>query len=85
MEAPFEFEVERYDEVEGKTEILHGVLFAEDYVEAAKKVEGYFEQELITMKLFANEESPVYIFEDTQNEAFHGLYKVVDFKEWVTR
>lgn len=84
MVAPFEFEVERYDEAEKKTETLHGVLFAEDYAEAAKKIEEYFKNELVSMKLFAGEESPVYIFEDTQEEMWHGLY-AVDFKEWVTR
>ena len=84
MEAPFEFEVEHYDEVNKKVELLHGVLFAENYVEATEKVDKYFGENLISMKLFANEESPVYIFENTKQELWHGLYEV-DFKEWVTR
>lgn len=84
MVAPYEFEVERYDEEEKKTETLHGVLFADCYAEAADKLEKYFCNELVSMKLFANEESSVYIFEDTQEEMWHGLYEV-DFKEWVTR
>ncbi len=84
MEAPYEFEVERYDEVEKRTETLHGVLFANCYADAADKLDSYFKTELVSMKIFANEESPVYIFEDTQEELWHGLYEV-DFKEWVTR
>ena len=84
MVAPYEFEVERYDEDEKKTETLHGVLFADCYADAADKLDSYFKTELVSMKIFANEESPVYIFEDTQAELWHGLYEV-DFKEWVTR
>ena len=84
MEAPYEFEVKYYDEVNDKVEFLHGVLFADCYADAADKLDGYFKTELISMKIFANEESPVYIFEDTQKEYFHGLYEV-DFKEWVTK
>ena len=83
MVAPYEFEVERYDEAEKKTETLHGVLFADCYADAADKLDSYFKTELVSMKIFANEESPVYIFEDTNEKMWHGLYKV-NFKEWAT-
>lgn len=83
MEAPYEFEVETYEDQE-KIEKVHGVLFANSYGEAADKLASYFQGELKTMRIFENEESPVYIFEDTQEELWHGLYEV-DFKEWVTK
>ena len=82
MTAPYEFEVKIFDSEEGATE-EHGVLFAESYAEAADIINRYYKDELVEMRIYENEESPVYVFENTQNEMWHGLYEL-DFKEWVT-
>ena len=75
---PFEYEVE----VGYKNEKCHGITFAKDYGKAAKNIESYYGDELVTMKLFCMEEQSIYEFEETQSEWNHGVYKIEKFSKY---
>lgn len=73
---PVEFKVHVWNDVKGIEEINHGVTFADDYSEAAGKVDAYFGSDLISMQLFMLEESSCYIFENSEEELWHGMFKI---------
>lgn len=75
---PFEYEVE----VSYENTKYHGVTFAKNYGKAAKNIENYYGDELVTIKLFCMEEQSVYEFEETQGEYSHGVYKIEKFSKY---
>lgn len=75
---PFEYEVE----VSYENTKYHGVTFAKNYGKAAKNIENYYGDELVTMKLFCMEEQSVYEFEETQSEWNHSIYKIEKFSKY---
>lgn len=74
----FKYEVE----VNYENTKYHGVTFAKDYGKAAKNIESYYGDELVTMKLFCMEEQSIYEFEETQDEYSHGVYKIEKFSKY---
>lgn len=67
---PIEYKAEVY--YDGKSEIVHGITFAESFTEGMKKVEDYYGDELNTITLYILEEDSCYEIELNAKE---GLLK----------
>lgn len=72
---PVEFKVKFWDDIAGKEETSHGVTIAENWAEAMTNIESYFGSDLISAQLFMLDEGSCYIFEDSNNELFHGMFR----------
>ena len=66
---------------EGGIKKGHGVVFAESYAEAAQRLEKYYDN-IVDIKLFMNDKSYIYEFEETVDRLWHGLFKIKEFSEW---
>lgn len=73
---PVEYEAMVWNEDEDKSEILHGITFGESYTNAMSNIEKYYGDEIISIKMFMNEENFIYEFEKTTDEDDHGWFKV---------
>ena len=73
---PVEFKVISWNDITEKEETNHGVTFAENWAEAMANVESYFGSDLISVRLFMLEEGNCYIFENSNEELFHGMFRI---------
>ncbi len=62
MTYPAEYEVEFYNEIEGKMEYIKGVTMAESFTDAMQKIENYYGDELNKVTITLLEEAEVYEF-----------------------
>jgi len=71
--GPWQYEVELYDLDTYRSDIHHGITFADNFSTAAACVEKYYGNEIITLKLSPLEPQTVYDFDDdwdTEGELF---------------
>ena len=62
--GPWQYKALAYDEGENDFFTHRGIVFGIDYGSAARKVESYFQDDLINLTLYPLEPSPVYDFTD---------------------
>ncbi len=62
--GPWQYKAVVYDEDEKERRIHKGICFGTDYASAAKKVESYFQTDLISLTLYPLEPFPIYDFTD---------------------
>ena len=63
--GPWQYKAVVYDDGEEDYCIHRGIVFGTDYGSAARKVEAYFQKDLINLTLYPLEPSPVYDFTNT--------------------
>lgn len=74
---PVEYSAMVYDEMEYNTEQVYGITFANSYAEAMEKIEKYYGNTIIDIRLFMQEENSVY--ELNQASIFspsHGMLRI---------
>lgn len=60
---PVEYIVTIWDDLTNKEEVVKGITFAKNYTEAMSKIEDYYKDGIIDIKLFMLEEGSVYELE----------------------
>lgn len=60
---PVEYIVTIWDDLTNKEEVVKGITFAKNYTEAMSKIEDYYGNEIIDIKMFMLEEGSVYELE----------------------
>ena len=74
---PVEYSAKVYDDIEHKVDQVYGITFADSYAEAMEKIEKYYGSAIIDIRLFMQEESPIY--ELNQASIFsplHGMLRI---------
>lgn len=74
---PVEYSAMVYDEMQYNTEQVYGITFADSYAEAMEKIEKYYGDTIIDIRLFMQEENSVY--ELNQASIFspsHGMLRI---------
>ena len=68
---PFLYTVEYYDEINYKLETIQGITFADNFTEAAERIENYYGEMLESVTINIQEESTVWEFDPESKQATH--------------
>lgn len=74
---PVEYSAKVYDDIEYKVNQVYGITFADSYAEAMEKIEKYYGDTIIDIRLFMQEENSIY--ELNQASIFdpsHGMLRI---------
>lgn len=75
---PIEYEAHVWNDIKEKEEIVYGIVFAKDFSDGMTSIEGYYGDELISVKLFMLEEveNLIYEFPTDSSSSLRGMLKI---------
>ena len=71
----YEYKVKVWNETNKKEEILHGIIYAENFAEVGEKIDKYYGDELIEISISPTAEKNCYEFEENLDEDSSEIFK----------
>ena len=74
---PIEYEAIIWNDDSRKYDKIHGITFGENYTQAMQNIEKYYGTDIVSIKLFMNEENSIYELEDALSDSdWHYMIKI---------
>lgn len=86
MEFYWEYTAHVWNDLDNVEEVRHGVTFAKDFATAAKNINAYYGEEMMSITMAPLDEEHVYEFEFNGDDKWGGeLFKITvgDRKKWL--